>query len=118
MLKLILGKRGSKLTQEEIKEPFLRRVEHAIQQENYHSAIAFLSSAIELLPEDLSLYFQRGQIYQLGLRNYCSALKDYRFILCFLQHDHSHPLYKECKSAMISMMDDQTAPMKVSRFSI
>ena len=107
MLKLLLGNKNSKLTEEQIKEPFLRRVEYSLKRENFHGAVAFLNSAIDLLPDDLDLYFQRAQILHFGLCDFHKALKDYRFIMCQLSTDKSHPLYRECKGAIGDMMDFQ-----------
>jgi len=104
MLKLLMRKKSSKLTSDQIKEPFLRHVEHSLEREDYHAAVAFLNSAIELLPDDLELYFQRGQVTQFGLCDFCSALKDYRHIMSRLEHSENAPLFRECKAAIGDMM--------------
>jgi len=105
MLRLLLGSQPSKLTSEQIKAPFLRRVEYALQRENFHGAIAFLNSAIDLLPDDLELIFQRAQISHYGLCDFSRALKDYRYILQVLSNDQNQPLTRRCRGAISEMMD-------------
>jgi hypothetical protein len=112
MIKILSRINHSQLSDEQIKEPFLRRVEESLQRENFHSAVAFLNSAIHLLPHDLDLYFYRAQILHFGCFDCGKALRDYRHIMNTLATEKDHPLFAECRIAIGDMMNLEHPAMK------
>ena len=72
---------GRALSSDDLIRPFSQRIKQALLEDNLHTAVAFLTKAIEIAPERLDLVLMRAQVLQYGLSNFSSALKDYRYVL-------------------------------------
>lgn len=66
------------LHQKESDEIYALKSKLADSQKLYDSAIAYLSKAIELNPNNKEYYQERGYLYHFGKKNYVAAIEDYK----------------------------------------
>ncbi len=97
-------RRKKPLCPDDMVKPYCEGAKKAILLDDLPKAIAYLNRGIEIAPDNLELYLQRGQVFQYGLSNFSEALKDYRFILQRLESQPGHALIAKCKQAMSDMM--------------
>lgn len=97
---------GRALSSDDLIRPFSQRIKQALLEENLHTAVAFLTKAIEIAPERLDLVLMRAQVLQYGLSNLSSALKDYRHVLSELEVNPDRDLENKCRTGMRDMMAD------------
>ena len=90
---------------DELAQPYYRKVELALREERYETALLLLEKVLELDSKQLNAWLKIAQIYHHKLQDYSKALKAYRKILNIIGWEEQDNLYYiEAKKGISQIM--------------
>jgi len=90
---------------DELAKPYFDKVEFALREERYETALLLLEKVLELDPKQLDALMKIAQIYHHHLDNYPKALNTYKKVLNIIGwEEQSNFYYIEAKKGIVEIM--------------